>query len=211
MSSFPAALALSALGYLFVVSVLAVAVWLVLRRSKDGRGSGCGGCLIALALFFAAALGAVGCTALTVAGLSSEVVRHGPVRSVEFRWTDSTERQLADWRAERDEHRPRRWQRPSSDDERYPVRLRIELDRDIDVSRLSRWIRDELDGDVLLRYEALSGENGENGENGPRARLDFGLPIDPEDIDEFQRELRRELPELDLPDSVKIEIRDPGE
>jgi hypothetical protein len=189
MSSFPTVLLLAATGYVFVVGVLAIAVWMVVRSTRAGKGSGCTGCLIALALVVAAGLGAVGCTALTAIGLSNEAVRHGPVRSIEFDWDPP--------------HAPGAPGMPGrADRDRFPVHMRIELDRPIDVARLSRWIRDEVEGDVALRYEVETGADGR-----PRAVLDLGLPIDRRDVEELRRELARELPVLDLPRAVRIEIR----
>jgi len=182
-------LIVAVLGYLFLLATITIAVLIIVRGAKDGRAGGCTGCVIALAIVIAAGLGAVGCTAVAVLATGSELVKHGPVKSI---------------RVERFPHAgaQSRWRAAAGQQDRYPVELQIELDGRVDVGRITRWIRDELDGDVSVSYEVF-----ETPEKGRRTRLDIGLPIDPDEMAEFERELRRELPELELPKAIRIEIR----
>jgi hypothetical protein len=191
----------AALGYLLVVAILAIAVLVVVRSGRKGQAGGCTGCAIALAILVAAGLGAAGCTAVVLLGAGSEAIRHGPVRSISIEREPARPAPSAERGA-----RTERGRAAPAPGGRFPVRLRIELDGDVDVARLSRWIRDRLDGDVSLTYDTRPGPDGR-----PRTSLEFGLPIDPADMARFERELREELPELDLPRAVRIEIRRAGE
>jgi hypothetical protein len=186
-------LIVAVLGYLFLLATLTIAVLIVVRGAKDGRAGGCTGCAIALAIVIAAGVGAVGCTAVVAVATGSEVIKHGPVRSIdlEYDWGTGSTRPQGSWRSSSQTQRGE-----------YPVRLQIELDGPVDVGRIARWIRDEIDGDVSISYEVLE-QSGE----GRRTVLDIGLPIDPDDMADFERELRRELPELTLPSAIRIEIR----
>lgn len=193
-ASFGTVLALAVLGYLFLLAVLAVAALIVVRSAKDGKAGGCTGCAIALAIVVAAGLGAVGCTAATLVAAGSDLIQNGPIRSIRFeRVVDrNTGRELG-----------RSWRTEPAYQGQYPVRLQIALEGNVDVGRIARWIRDELDGDVSLSYEVVETPDGR------RTELDIGLPIDPDEMADFERELRRELPELELPEAIRIEIRSP--
>lgn len=199
------------LGACLLFIGLIAATVMLLRPSKDGRGvGGCAGCAIALGLFVAFALGAVGCTALTVIGLASTAAEHGPVRSLELEW---------------DEPEPDAWtpdapQAPDAPDapepatpegaastprdERFPVRLRVTLDGTLspaDVTRLTRFLRRRVEGDLMLSVDTRE-EAG-----GTVTSVELGLPVERDDLEQLQGELRDEMGELDLPRGLRIEIR----
>jgi hypothetical protein len=157
-----------------------VALVLALRPGKDKGVGVCGGCLILLVALLALGVLGVGCTALTVIGLGAAAIEEGPVRVVELDWGEA-------------------YRTP---DEPYPVHLRIEIEGRVDPARVTRWVRQRIEGDYTLSIDVREGPDG------TRTVLDFGLPVEQEDLEELEADLREELPELELPRGLRIEARE---
>jgi hypothetical protein len=171
------------LGFLFFATIVAIAVWLALRSGEKGttKLGGFAGCMIALALLVVAGMGALGCTAIAFLDAPNEIVRRGPVKSFEFHWDDEDG--------------------PSEESsEGTGVRLRFEI-RGVDPDQVTRWIRDNTDGDVTYSITTTESEGEKSVE------LDVSIPITEEELREFREEFRREFPDLRLPESLRVELR----
>lgn len=179
------------IGFLMVLVILAIATFLIFRSGEPGKTklSGCAGCAIGLALVLVAGIGALGCTALVLTHGGSELLRHGPIKKLELQWDKRKER-------EREQKLDSRSPRPFAD---HPVRLHVELRDEQDVSDVTRWVRDHIEGDY-----ALSVKNEDRPE-GRTTVLDFGFPIAPKDMNEIESGLRDAFG--DLPSGIRIEIQ----
>ncbi|MAE27790.1 MAG: hypothetical protein QF724_09610 [Planctomycetota bacterium] len=181
----PAFLFLLFLGFL---GALVLVITVLLGRTKpDGSVPGklclgCGGgCLLGCLGF----LGLLALTLSLVVLTGSAIVRHGPVSSIQLeRGTPVAIDQGTP--AERQLH---------------PVHLRLELRGQVEIEGLREWLEQETDGEVLFESSKIRTPGG-----GRRTRLDFYLQVPDADMRRLERDLRRELPSLGLPASVKIDL-----
>ncbi|MFN0009579.1 MAG: hypothetical protein ACKVXR_16905 [Planctomycetota bacterium] len=182
-----------ALGFLFFATIVAVAVWLAVRSGEKGstKLGGFAGCAIALALLVIAGIGALGCTAIAVFNTPNEIVRRGPVKSFEFNWGHEDGP-----RQESGEEVPE----PEGGGDHGGIRLRFEV-RGVEPDQVTRWIRDNTDGDVS--YTITSSED----EDGKSVQLDVSLPISGDELRRFREDFQRDFPDLRLPESIKVELR----
>jgi len=188
------------LGFLFIGFILAIAVWLAFRSGKDGttKLGAAAGCMIALALVFVAGLGALGCTAIAIVNTPGEMLRHGPIRRIEAHFP----RLHKDHEDSADEA-PRS---PGSEEDEAKeagaehLHLRIEMEGG-DATQVSRWFRDHTDGDMTVSVRDLAGPGGK------RTRIDITLPVPEKDLRELRRDFERDLPGLNLPDGLTIELK----
>ena len=185
------------LGFLFFAAVVAVAVWLAVRSGEKGstKLGGFAGCAIALALLVIAGLGALGCTAIALLNTPNEIVRRGPVKSIELHASDEHgshgQLEKADEGADEDEA-------PETDSE-HAVSLRFVIEG-VEPGQITRWIREHTDGDVS--YSITTGA----GEDGNAVHLDISLPITDRELHRMRADFHRDFPNLRLPESIKLEL-----
>jgi hypothetical protein len=191
--------AFAAFGFLLIAGILAIACWLAFKSGKNGttKLGGVAGCFLALALVFVAGLAALSCTAIAALNAPNEILRHGPVRRIEAQWPP-----LHKEHDETDEGKP---EAPDESPEKpeEPARglhLRIELDG-TDTTEISRWFREHTEGDMTVSIEKLRSADG------PRTRVDIELPISDDDLRKIREEFERDLPNLNLPQGVRIELK----
>lgn len=191
--------AFAGFGFLVIAGILAIACWLAFKSGRNGttKLGGAAGCFIALALVFVAGLAALSCTAIAALNAPNEILRRGPVRRIEAQWPPL-----------HDEHEKDMDGKPEAPDESseapeehaHGLHIRIELDGE-DATAVSRWFREHTEGDMTVSIEKLKGANG------PRTRVDIELPISDDEIREIREQFERDLPELNLPEGVRIELK----
>ena len=181
------------ISFLMLGVILAVACWLAFRSGKAGttKLGGPAGRLVAFALLVVAGLGAIFCITIAVIDAPNEILRNGPVRRIEAHWPDGpTESGSGGSGAAA---------RPDGKSPRG-LHLRIEMTGG-DEAAISRWLRDKTDGDVTFTVDTVDGPEGRI------TRIDAVIPISEHDLRDLQRDLERDLPNLNLPSGVKIELR----
>lgn len=192
------------LVFVLLAAVAAVALFFAFKSGEQGKSklSGFAGCWIALALLVVAFLGAIGLVVVAIANAPNEIVKHGPVKSFELQWdSDGDEDGL-----EPGEKRPAKPLVPREN--RSGPRLVIDLKSSEGAAEIVRWIRDNVEGDLAIASEEVE-VDGER-----RARVTLHLKLAPgerAELEEVKRELERELPNLRIPDGVKVELRDADE
>jgi hypothetical protein len=174
------------LAFLALLLILAIAAFLVFKSGEPGTSklSGPAGCAIGCALIVLAGMGAIGTGCVALLALPDEVVRHGPIESFEFHWDDQ----------------------PLEKDDQ--LALKLTLRGNIDPARVSRWVRENVHGNATIQIET----RGEGDER--RVEVLVRMPLsrhEREELERARRDLERELPTLDVPDSVKIELRGPND
>ena len=146
--------------------------------------------------------------ALLAMTTATALLEHGPVRSIQVLRLDGAA--LASAR------RPAERYAPGADDQAlvayldatadldpdYPVHVLVEYSGDLRLDRLHRWLDRETDGHVRLVH-AQATENG-------NTRLDFGLVLGEDELEEFVREVEDSQPFFDLPHGLSFEIRSAG-
>ncbi len=186
-------------GFLMIGVILAVACWLAFKSGKDGttKLGGAAGCMISLALVFIAGLAALSCTAIALVNAPNELIRHGPIRRIEAQWphlrgahgkTADSESPEADEAPERDA------------DAEKGLHIQIEMAGG-DATEVSRWFREHTDGDMTVSVDTVKGADG------PRTRIDIRLPITADELRDLRRDFERELPNLNLPDGIQVELK----
>lgn len=185
-----------ALALLLWFSLLALIAWLSLRSGKDGTNklSGGAGCLISMAFGFMALLGALVILILALFNIPNELVRRGPVRSIEF--TLSTDqRPLPVGKVGMGE--------VDTDSALRPASLRVVLDDDDEWTRISeaisRFLRKQVNGDIRVRREATQGARG--------CVLVFEFEVQDRDLANFDLALRSIEPSWQLPAKSSISFK----
>lgn len=190
------------LVFVLLAAIVAVALFFAFKSGEQGKSklSGFAGCWIALALLVVAFFGAIGLVIVAIANAPNEMVRHGPVKSFELQWDEDEH----GGELEPGEKRPAK---PLLPRESGP-RLVVELKSADGAAQIVRWLRDNVEGDLSIASEEVD-VDGER-----RARVTLHLKLAPGDragLEEAKRELERELPNLRIPDGVKVELRDADE
>jgi hypothetical protein len=209
----------AALAFLMIGVILAVAVWLAFRSGESGRTKlgGFAGCMVAVALVFVAGLGAIACLLVVAVTAPGEIVRHGPVRKIEAHWP-STHGEKGDTEPESakdedseeeeseahdgmhdDEHHA-----DAEDHEEHGLHFRVEVAGG-NEAKITRWFREHTRGDFKVSTEAIHGPDGR------RTRIDIRIPIPDEEIRRMRSDLQKDLPDLNLPDGVTIELKSEDE
>jgi hypothetical protein len=214
------------LGFLLFAAIVAVACYLVFKSGEQGKTklSGCAGCAIGLGLLSFAGLGALGCTAIAILDSGNEAVRHGPIKSFEWRWPQG--RHDRDAHADehgRDTHHGESSEGESSTDgsggdesnrdesdpnESHPFELRVVVRGSADYAvagQISRWLHEQTDADVSVRTRVRIQDGEEVTE------LEFGLPLSDEELAEIRRNFERDVSGLPLPEGVRVEMKSPHE
>jgi hypothetical protein len=201
-----------AFAFLIVCGVLAVATFLVFKSGAHGETKlgGCAGCAIGFALLLIAGVAAAMCVGVVLVNTKSELIRRGPVRSLELQFPDrDRDDDTTAPRAPRsesegnepDEHGPATPGEQSDKDARHPVHLKLVVRGDEYPAQISEWVREHTTGDVSVMTVR----------EGDRTIVVFGLPFTREQLADFKRELRESMPGMKLPKSIKVEIKDEDE
>jgi hypothetical protein len=200
----------AAFAFLIVCGVLAIATFLVFKSGAQGETklNGCAGCAIGFALLLIAGLAAAMCGGVMFVNTKSELLRHGPVRSLELDFDhDHTEPAPApgapsseDMDEDREKHAEGEPAHPAhaATDPQHPVHLRIFVRGDEYPAAISEWVREHVDGDISVTTR----------KEGESTVVEFGLPFTREDLSDFKRELREAMPGMKIPRGIKIEIKD---
>lgn len=202
------------LGFLLFAAVVAVACYLVFKSGEQGKTklSGCAGCAIGLGLLSFAGLGALGCTAIAILDSGNEAVRHGPIKSFEWRWPQG--RHDRDAHADEDgseahdgESSGDASNRDESDpDESHSFELRVVVRGSADYAiagQISRWLHEQTDADVSVRTRVRIQDGEEVTE------IEFGLPLSDEELAEIRRNFERDVSGIPLPEGVRVEMKSP--
>ncbi len=189
------------LAFLLLGVVLAVAVFFAFKSGNAGQTklSGPAGCLIALALLVIAGIGAVGLGIVAVVTLSSEAVRHGPVKSFEFKFPEDEGRGQGGTHAGVD----------AGKSEAQGPHLTIELRGLQDPADVMKWLRKQTDSQTRIAVHESKDKSGET-----VTVIELMLPEDHDvtnELRDMRRDLERDMPDLRLPKSVKVEFRGPNE
>jgi hypothetical protein len=188
------------LSFLLLAVVLAVAVFFAFKSGQAGqtRMSGPAGCMVALALLVIAGIGGLGLLIVGLVNIPNEAVKHGPVKSWEFRWDDEGEG--------REAPAP---DAPRASDERDEVRLTVTLRGLEDPSKVMKWLRKRTDADTKISVREDKDADGK-----PVTVIELSVDADHElsrDLREVRRDLERDLPDLKLPTGIKVEFRGPDD
>jgi hypothetical protein len=187
------------LAFLLLAVVLAVAVFFAFKSGNAGQTklSGPAGCLIALALLVIAGVGAVGLGIVAVVTLSSEAVKHGPVKSFELQFPEDegNERAGSGMGMEKSEVRG--------------PHLTIELRGLQDPADVMKWLRKRTDSETRIAVHEGKDKSGK-----VVTVIELTLPEDHDvtnELRDMRRDLERDVPDLRLPKSVRVEFRGPEE
>jgi hypothetical protein len=186
-------------GFLMIGVILAVAVWLAFKSGKNGttKLGGAAGCMISLALVFIAGLAALSCTAIALVNAPNELLRHGPVRRIEAQWPPL--RAEHGKTADSESPEPDEGKEKDADSEKG-LHIQIEMAGG-DATEVSRWFREHTDGDMTVSVDTVKGADG------PRTRIDIRLPITEDELRDIRRDFERDLPNLNLPDGIRVELK----
>lgn len=191
--------AFAGFAFLVIAGILAVACWLAFKSGKNGttKLGGVAGCFIALALVFVAGVAAFSCTAIAALNAPNEILRSGPVRRIEVLRPrlHEDEDKASDGKPEAPDEDMEGREAPA-----HGLHIRVELAGD-DATEVSRWFRDHTEGDMTVSVERVKGPDG------PRTRVDIQLPISDDEIREVREQFERDLPSLNLPEGVRIELK----
>jgi hypothetical protein len=185
------------LAFLLLAVVVAVAVFFAFKSGEQGKTklSGLAGCAIALALLMIAGIGAIGTIIVGVVSIPGEAVRHGPVKSFEWRWDHDSSAPDPD--------------EPHSTSKHSPLHVRVELRGTADTQSVMRWIRKRTDADTAI---SVHDERDANGEEFTVIEISPRLDAhDRREVEELFDELESELPELRLPSGGRVEIKRPDD
>jgi hypothetical protein len=205
------------LGFLLFATVVAIACYLVFKSGEQGKTklSGCAGCAIGLGLLSFAGLGALGCVAIAAIDSGNEAVRHGPIKSFEWRWP--RDRHADEHHDPFDAHEHESGSDASGTDESTdssggdsdtPFQLRVVVRGSADYAvagQISRWLHEQTDADISVRTRVRITDGEEMTE------IEFGLPLSNEELAEIRRKFERDVSGLPLPEGVRIEMKSPDE
>ncbi|MCY2960816.1 MAG: hypothetical protein NTY35_11670 [Planctomycetota bacterium] len=195
------------LAFLLLCAILAFAVWFATRGFADpgrSRVNGPAGCAIGCALLVVAGLGALATLAVVAVNLPTEWARHGPVSRVELRYGDDKK---AD-EAGKDPSAPDTAPRSPGLGQPARVHAEIELRPGYDAAPILRALRREVSTglDITVRTVERDGT--------PRTVIEVVAPLDKaaeRELRETLRGLKEELPDLDVPTGIVLEIRGPND
>lgn len=187
------------LAFLLLAVVLAVAVFFAFRSGEQGKTKlgGFAGCAIALALLVVAGLGAIGTLIVGLVSIPGEAIRHGPVKSFEWRWNSEEDATVPAPDA------------PRSSRAEAPFRVRVELRGTQDSHEVMRWIRKRTDERTTI---SVHEERDAKGEAVTIVEITPRLDVhDRGQLEEIFRDLKRDIPDLKLPAGGRIELRGPDD
>ena len=153
-------------------------------------------------LGFAALAGGFLFVALLATTTLTALLEHGPVRSIEVLRLDRSALTASALDSGLEEEALRAYQAAAEGlDPAYPVHVIVEYQGDLRIDRLHRVLDRHTDGRVRL----VDVEPGERG----AIRLDFGVIVRPDELEELEDELEGCQPFFDLPHAVRVEVREP--
>ncbi|MDZ4773268.1 MAG: hypothetical protein SGI72_09060 [Planctomycetota bacterium] len=185
------------LAFLLLAVVLAVAVFFAFKSGEQGKTklSGFAGCAIALALLVIAGIGAVGLLIVAAIAAPNEWARRGPVKSMELHWNEDSAAPAPD-APDHHMHKP-------------AFKVRVELRGSQDTQDVMRWIRRETDERTTL---SVHEERDSNGNVVTAIEITPRLEVqDRKELREIFDELKRDLPDLNLPAGGRVEFRGPND
>lgn len=191
------------LAFLFLCAILAFAVWFATRGAADpgkSRINGPAGCAIGCALLAIAGLGAIATAAVIVVNLPFEWARHGPIGRMELRYDDAGDDARDDLGDDARDGGLRRVE--------PRVHAEIELRPGYEAAPILRVLRDEVSSGLDVTVKSVERDGV------ARTVIEIDAPLDEQarkELDEALRELRQELPELELPRGIVLEIRGPND
>ncbi len=216
----------AALAFLMIGVILAVACWVAFRSGASGstKLGGFAGCMVAVALVFVAGLGAIACLLVVAVTAPAEIARNGPVKKIEAHWPDlhggkrdhdekadskpesakddedSAEEESEAHDGMSEDHDETSDKDTKSEEKEHGLHIRVEVAGG-DEAKISRWFRDHVHGDVGFHTESIRTPEGR------RTRIDVRIPIPDEEIRRTRDDLQRDLPDLNLPSGVTIELK----
>jgi hypothetical protein len=211
----------AALAFLMIGVILAVAVWVAFRSGAAGttKLGGFAGCMVAVALVFVAGLGAIACMVVVAVTAPAELVRSGPVKKIEAHWPSphgekrdgkadagpDSAKHDEDSEDESEEHDAMSGDQERSDEDRdengeHGLHIRVEVAGG-DEAKIARWFRDHVHGDLKYHTESIRTPDGR------RTRIDVQIPISDDDLRKMRDDLQKDLPGMDLPNGVTIELK----
>jgi hypothetical protein len=217
------------LAFLIVCGIIAIATFLVFKSGQQGttKLGGCAGCAIGFALLAIAGLATAVCVGVMILTTQDELVRHGPVRSLELELGDhdtadehaippESDGKDSDSAAEMGQGESNAEARPEESDDhklapgalrpvtegrkdtQHPVHLKLVIRGKEYPAKISEWMREHTEGDVSITMTT----------QGDRTVVDFGLPFTREELKQFKRDLKEALPHMKLPKGIKVQIKD---
>jgi hypothetical protein len=208
-------------AFLFVCTILAVATLLVFKSGEKGttKLGGCAGCAIGFALLAIAGLAALITVGVMLLTARSEIVRNGPIRSLELDLDhdDKDAHEAPGNRGAEPDHgaeesangetdkslnpvAPNASEAPSAaaQDAGHAVHLKLVIRGKEYPAAISDWIRDHTDGDVSVTVS----------HQGDRTIVDLGLPFTRDELKQFKHDMKKSLPDMKLPKGIKVDIKD---
>ncbi len=187
------------LAFLLLCTILSFAVWFATRGTVDPgrtRISGPAGCAIGCALLAVTGLGAIATLTVVIVNLPAEWARRGPIERLALHYGNEHDADSELEHATRDTDVPS----PTS------IHAEIELRPGYEPGPILRVLRRKIssDLDVSVRTVERDGET--------RTLIEVDVPLDDKarrELRQTLRELREELPELELPSGMVLEIRGP--
>lgn len=187
-------------AFLLLCAILAFAVWFATRGAADpgrSRVNGPAGCAIGCALLAIAGLGAIATLAVVIVNLPTEFARNGPFSRIELRYDGDKSFDEPAGGAGADEHpaNPR-------------VHAEIELRPGYEAAPILRALRRRVSSglDVTVRTVERDGET--------RTVIEVEAPLDEEarrELRDVLRDLKSDLPDLEIPAGMVLEIRGPND
>ncbi len=183
-------------AFLLLCTILAVAVWFATRGVADPaktRITGPAGCAIGCALLVVVGLGAIATVAVIVTNLPNEWARHGPISRLELSYDDPV--------VVADEDRPIR-------STKQGVHAEIELRPGRDAGPILAVLRREISSGLDLTVRTIERDGS------ARTVIEIHAPLDAEARRELRQaleDLRAEIPGLDIPSGLILEVRGPND
>jgi len=185
------------LAFLLLCAILAFAVWFATRGVADpgrSRINGPAGCAIGCALLAIAGLGAIATLAVVLVNVPAEFARNGPFERLELRYE-------GDLPPDED---------PSNSEPRTDPRVHaeIELRPGYDAAPVLHVLRRELSADLDLTVRSIERDGA------TRTVIEVDAPLDARarrELRKLLRDLERDLPDLELPAGIVLEIRGPND
>jgi len=175
------------LAFLLLCTILAVAVWFATRGVADPtktRITGPAGCAIGCAMLVVVGLGAIVTAAVIATNLPLEWARHGPISRLELSYDE-----------------PEGEPKPG-------VHAEIELRPGRDAGPIVALLRREISSGLDLTVRTIERDGI------ARTVIEIHAPLDENarrELRQALQDLRAEIPDLDLPSGMILEVRGPND
>lgn len=184
------------LAFLLLAVLLVLAVWFATRGAADPartRLSGPAGIAIGCAVLLVAAFGALATIVVVLVNLPGEIARRGPISRIELRYAEEEPARATDGPAR--EAGPR-------------IRAEIELRPGVEAGPVVAVLRRKIASDLDLDVRTIEREGARRTVIAVDGRLDARARRELADV---LRDLREDLPGLDLPAGIVVEVRGPDD